>query len=73
MILTYYVRITNPALVVIPELSRNLIDGFAPDASIDSAVIGQISVGNVLLEQRTASVPVDSDCKFLCLKIQRGQ
>ena len=73
LILTYYVRITNPALVVIPELSRNLIDGFAPDASIDSAVIGQISVGNVLLEQRTASVPVDSDCKFLRLKIQRGQ
>jgi hypothetical protein len=73
LVLSYNVRVTNPALVVVPQLSTDL-SGFATSGAITVSTNGQITSNGILLEQRTASVPVDSvPRKFLRLQVQRGQ
>ena len=73
LVLSYNVRVTNPALVVVPQLSTDL-SGFATSGAITVSTNGQITSNGILLEQRTASVPVDSvPRKFLSLQVQRGQ
>lgn len=72
LVLTYNVRVTNPSLVVVPQLSTNL-PSFAPDTSITTSTNGQTTNNGVVLEQRTASVPIDGPGrKFLRLQVQRG-
>ena len=74
LVLSYQVRVTNPALIVSPQLSTNLPSGFASDPSIATNTVGQITNNGVVLEQRTASVSIDSASrKFLRLQVQRGQ
>jgi len=74
LVLSYQVRVTNPALIVNPQLSTNLPSGFASDSAITTNTVGQITNNGVVLEQRTASVSVDSATrKFLRLQVQRGQ
>lgn len=74
LVLSYRVRVTTPSLIVTPQLSTNLPSGFAFDSSIATNTVGQITNNGVVLEQRTASVPVDSASrKFLRLQVQRGQ
>lgn len=74
LVLSYQVRLTNPALIVNPQLSTNLPSGFASDSSITTNTVGQITNHGVVLEQRTASVSVNSATqKFLRLQVQRGQ
>ena len=76
LVLSYQVRVTNPALIVSPQLSTNVPSGFASDPSIATNTVGQITNNGVVLEQRTASVSVDSanpNRKFLRLQVQRGQ
>ena len=74
LVLSYYVRVTNPALAVMPQLSTNLAAGFAQDVSITTQTNGQITNSGVVLERRSASVPIDNvGRKFLRLQVQRGQ
>ena len=76
LVLSYQVRVANPALIVRPQLSTNVLSGFASDPSIATNTVGQITNNGVVLEQRTASVSVDSanpNRKFLRLQVQRGQ
>lgn len=72
LVLAYQVRVTNPALVVTPQLSTSL-PSFAADNSIAIRTNSRTTNNGVVLEQRTASVPIDSaGRKFLRLQVQRG-
>jgi autotransporter-associated beta strand protein len=81
LILTYYVRQGAVGLIVVPELSTNLVGvngGFTPSDPISPSItdVGyEISdVQGVFVQRRTAAVPIESGAarKFLRLRVTQN-
>jgi len=81
LVLTYYVRQGTQGLDVLPELSTNLAGvngGFAPSDPISPSItdVGHETsdLGGVIVQRRTATVPIESGAakKFLRVRVTQN-
>jgi hypothetical protein len=81
LVLNYYVRQGTQGLDVVPELSTNLAavnGGFAPSDPISPSIIDvgheTSDLGGVIVQRRTATVPIESGAakKFLRVRVTQN-